>query len=113
MLRAVATVIMVTFMLPQAHTEEAIPPALRWSAVTSPPRSAISTNPDVIHVQEPFCEYGVGPCGGTCSEEGGKHWACATNEMPCYQLGRCKCEAANICKPPPPPKKKKNSLGEQ
>ena len=112
MLRTVTTVIMMTFIPPQAHTEEAIAPSPYWSAITSAPGSAIAKSPEVIRVQEPFCEYGVGPCGGTCSEEGGKHWVCATTEMPCYQLGRCKCEAAAICKPPPP-KKKKINLGDK
>ena len=112
MLRTVTTVIMVTFTLCQAHTEEAIP-GQRWSAVTSAPRGSIAKSPAVIRVQEPFCEYGVGICGGTCSEEGGKHWVCASGELPCYQLGHCKCEAAAVCKPTPAPKKKKNNVGDK
>ena len=111
MLPTVKTVIMVTSLLSQAHTEEVIPTP-HWSAVTAAPGNSISKSPEVIRVQEPFCEYGVGPCGGTCGEEGGKHWVCASNEMPCYQLGHCKCEAATICKPPPAPKKKKNNPAE-
>jgi len=106
MLRAVKAVIMVTFLLSQAFAEETAPTP-HWGAVTAAPESAAPKSPDVIRVQEPFCEYGVGTCGGTCSEEGGKHWDCASTELPCYQLGHCKCEAASVCKPPPPPKTKK------
>ncbi len=112
MLRTVAPLIMVTFLLLQAHAEEAMTMP-QWSAATAPPRSPILKSPEVIRVQEPYCEYGVGTCGGTCSEEGGKRWACASEELPCYQLGRCKCEPANVCKPAPAPKKKKTTTGDK
>jgi hypothetical protein len=89
-----------------AHAEDIIP-RLSWSVVNSPAlRSIAPKAPEIIQVQEPFCEYGVGLCGGTCNEDGGKHWDCASTELPCYQLGHCKCEAASICKPPPVKKKK-------
>jgi hypothetical protein len=50
-------------------------------------------------IQDPDCEFGVGPCGGTCNEEGGKHWNCLAMQLPCYKGGgRCACEAASQCK---------------
>ncbi len=112
MLRTVTILIMVSFLLPQAHAEETFPPP-DWNAVTAAPGSSNSRSSEMIRVQEPFCEYGVGPCGGTCSEEGGKRWACASGELPCYQLGRCKCEAASVCKAQPAPNKKKTTTGEK
>ena len=112
MLRAFKAVMMVPFLLSQAHAEEAAPPP-QWGVVTAAPNSSRSEDPEVIRVQEPFCEYGVGPCGGLCSEEGGKRWACASTELPCYQLGRCKCESASVCKPPPASKKKKSPASEK
>ena len=118
MLRDFKAVMMAMMMAPlllsHAHAEGDIP-GPRWGAVTAAPNSLRSGSPEIIPVQEPFCEYGVGPCGGTCSEEGGKRWACASNELPCYQLGRCKCEAASACKaaPAPNPKKKKSPAGDK
>ncbi len=104
MWRTVKTVIVMTFLLSHAHAEDVISTS-PWSAAAAVPGGLTS---GVIRVQEPFCEYGVGPCGGTCSEEGGKQWACAGGEMPCYQLGHCKCEVAAVCKAPAAaPKKKK------
>jgi hypothetical protein len=104
-LRAVKALLLVTFFISHACAEDVmlLP---RWSAITAAPKGPASKSPAVIRVQEPYCGYGVGLCGGTCSEDGGKHWDCASTELPCYQLGHCKCEAASVCKPPPPKKKK-------
>lgn len=104
MFRAAKAVILATVFLSQATAEETQP--ARWSIVTTVPQSAAPSQP-IVKVQEPYCEYGVGVCGGSCSEDGGKRWDCTATELPCYTLGHCKCEAAAMCKPAPPPKKKK------
>jgi hypothetical protein len=64
--------------------------------------------PRPLFVQEPYCEFGNGPCGGACNEEGKQPWDCPAETVPCYQKGqRCSCEEAAICKPK---KKKKSEL---
>lgn len=94
-------------LLLNAYAEEA-PPAPWPSVVAITPRSIAPKFPAIIRVQEPYCEYGVGVCGGACSEEGGKRWDCGAEELPCYTLGHCKCKSAGVCKPPPPtPARKK------
>ncbi|MFZ1110516.1 MAG: hypothetical protein WAN43_19495 [Rhodomicrobium sp.] len=103
MSRAVQAFILATIFLSPAYAEETQP--ARWSIATMIPRGAAPNWP-VIKVQEPYCDYGVGVCGGSCGEDGGKRWDCAATELPCYTLGHCKCEAAAMCKPAPPKKKK-------
>lgn len=95
-------------LLLKAYAEEA-PPTPWPSVVAITPRTIAPKFPAIIRVQEPYCEYGVGVCGGACSEDGGKHWTCGAEELPCYTLGHCKCEPAGVCKPSPPPKKKKGA----
>jgi hypothetical protein len=102
MLRTAQALILATVCLSLARAEEPRPE--RWSVVTTVPHGSALHGP-LIKVQEPYCEYGVGVCGGSCAEDGGKRWDCAATELPCYTLGHCKCEAAAICKPPPPKKK--------
>jgi hypothetical protein len=75
---------------------------LNWFTMTVPkpkPRQH-QKKPVAIQVQEPYCEFGAGACGGMCSEESGKHWDCERDTMPCYQRGQhCTCEVASICRP--------------
>ncbi len=60
--------------------------------------------PSAAGDDEPYCEMGVGSCGGKCSDEGGKQWDCTKDEIPCFHNGgHCSCESSGICKP----KKKK------
>jgi hypothetical protein len=64
--------------------------------------------PRPLFVQEPYCEFGYGTCGGACSEEGKQSWDCPAETLPCFQKGQhCTCEAADMCKPR---KKKKSTL---
>jgi hypothetical protein len=56
--------------------------------------------PGPLLVQEPFCEFGYGTCGGACSEEGKKPWDCPAKTVPCFQKGQhCSGEEADMCKP--------------
>ena len=112
MLRTVTTVIMMTFTLCQAHTEEAIP-GPNWSAVTSAPRGSIAKSPAVF-VARALLRVWRGHMRGNLQRRGRQAlgvWQAA--ELPCYQLGHCKCEAAAVCKPTPAPKKKKNNVGDK
>ena len=55
--------------------------------------------PSLFLVQEPYCPFGIGPCGGKCGEDGRKEWDCPADAIPCYQQGHCQCETASMCKP--------------
>jgi hypothetical protein len=105
MLRGVQSLILVTFLMSEAYAQNAIPSLnlkLNWFTTTVPkpkPRRH-PKKPVAIQVQEPYCEFGAGTCGGMCSEESGKHWDCESGTMPCYQRGQhCTCEVASICRP--------------
>ncbi len=99
MSRAIVILLAMTLWPAQLHPEEA--PRLSWVPSVLPKNPA---TPRVLLAEdEPYCELGNGPCGGQCTEEGGKKWACAADTLPCYQRGRCTCEVATVCKP----KKKK------
>lgn len=80
-----------------------------WSRLTEeqpPPRKEKKPKRSTAApAKEPYCEFGVGPCGGTCNQEDGKSWSCLAKELPCYQRGRCSCEQAGACK-----SKKKSDL---
>jgi hypothetical protein len=102
MLRGVLCIVTAIWLVPGASAEIAAERStvLNWASFIVPEISRPKTQ-NIIRVQEPYCEYGVGPCGGACNEEGGKTWNCLLTELPCYQRGgRCKCEVANICWPP-------------
>jgi hypothetical protein len=99
MLRAMQALILVSCLVSQAHAENTAP-ARNWNVIAIVPTRPMTRPPEATQVQEPYCEFGVGPCGGTCNEEGGKHWDCAGTEIPCYQRGQhCVCEAASMCLP--------------
>jgi hypothetical protein len=99
MLRATLALMLVTCLAVQAHAENTAPPQ-SWNVVATAPMRPMTKPREAIQVQEPYCEFGVGPCGGTCNEEGGKHWNCEPAEIPCYQRGQhCVCEAATMCLP--------------
>ncbi|HZV21717.1 MAG TPA: hypothetical protein VE986_09255 [Hyphomicrobiales bacterium] len=99
MLRGVLLVFAMWFAGNAAAQTGQTPAASNWAAVTIP-ESSWPKGEGPIRVQDPYCEMGVGPCGGTCNEEGGKHWNCLPTALPCYQRGgRCTCEEAGICKP--------------
>ena len=75
MLRAAGALIVATWFVFQVRAENTIPPLnLNWFTATVPNNPPSKTPPAkpplAIPVQEPYCEYGVGPCGGTCLEEG-------------------------------------------
>ena len=74
-----------------------------WQVTVTP-----QARPPQDRIRKPQCPFGVGVCGGKCAEDGRKQWDCAEGELPCYQEGRCSCQAADICKPK---KKKKSTLG--
>ncbi len=104
MWRAIGAFIIVIGLTSHADAEETtLFPDFRWSAAIITPKKAISKPPQAIPVQlqdDPICDFGVGPCGGTCNEEGKKPWKCLSVELPCYKPGgRCKCEAASMCQP--------------
>jgi hypothetical protein len=101
MLRALAALILVTCIVSQAYTEDAIP-SLNWNWFTTTAPQAQHTLPPkkplVIQVQEPYCELGAGACGGMCLEESGKRWECPSGAIPCYHRGQhCTCEVASMC----------------
>jgi hypothetical protein len=98
MLRGVQALILLTCLMSQAHAENTTQRE-SWNAVTATiPLRPMTRPPEAIQVQEPYCEFGVGPCGGTCNEEGGKHWDCESTAIPCYQRGQhCTCEVASMC----------------
>jgi hypothetical protein len=100
MLRGVLLITLATWLASSALAETPADRSvsLNWAAVII--RENRQETPGPIRVQDPYCDYGVGPCGGTCNEEGGKHWNCLSTELPCYRRGHCSCEAASICKPP-------------
>jgi hypothetical protein len=100
MLRAALALILLTCLVFQADAESTAA-AQRWIVVTSTvPVRPMTRPPEAIRVQEPYCEFGVGPCGGTCIEESGKRWYCGSNAIPCYQRGQhCTCEVASMCLP--------------
>ncbi len=99
MLRAALALILVTCLVSQADAENTTP-AQNWNVVAIVPTRPMTKPPEALQVQEPYCEYGVGPCGGTCLEESGKRWDCPQNALPCYQRGQhCICEVASMCRP--------------
>ena len=101
MLRGVLFIIIAICLVPGASAETVSERSTSstWAAVIIP-KGGRPTSP-AIPVQDPYCEYGVGPCGGTCNEEGGKTWNCLAIQLPCYKGGgHCTCEVAGICKPP-------------
>jgi hypothetical protein len=104
MLRATQALILVICLVIETYAEDTAP-LQSWNVVAIVPARPMRRPPEAIQVEEPYCEYGVGPCGGSCNEEAGKHWDCGKNTMPCYQSGqRCKCEEADMCRPQEPPK---------
>jgi hypothetical protein len=101
MLRIAQTLIAVSCLLSNAHAQEiSAPQGLRLITVAVP-KMPITKRPPAIQVQEPYCEFGVGPCGGLCiEEEGKKTWDCPKNALPCFlRGGHCSCEEASVCKP--------------
>ena len=95
----VAQALIVMSLLSQVHAENTAP-AQRWNVIAIVPTRPMTRPPEATQVQEPYCEFGVGPCGGTCNEEGGKHWDCEPTAIPCYQRGQhCVCEVASTCLP--------------
>ncbi len=96
MLRTMTIVLAATVSVSLAHSQELS--SLTWAATTLPKISRSKT-PLMLLIQEPYCESGVGDCGGQCSEDGGKRWQCPATALPCYRPGRCTCEEATICKP--------------
>src|SRR5258708_30993575 len=103
MLRAMQTLVVWSCLALQAHAESATL-VQGWEEATATVSTIVVPKPaEAIPVQEPYCEYGVGPCGGSCNEESGKHWDCPQNALPCYQLGQhCTCEGASMCHSNPP-----------
>ena len=105
MLRAVGAFIIVVCSACPAGAEEIVSPlGHTWSAAIAAPKKPVSKPAEAIPVQlqddDPFCAYGVGPCGGTCNEENRKPWKCLAAELPCYKSGgRCKCEVTSMCQP--------------
>ena len=104
MLRATQALILVICLVSQAHAESATP-AQGWDQATATVSKIPVPKPaEAIPIQEPYCEFGAGACGGACNEESGKRWDCPKNALPCYQPGQhCTCEVASMCHP----KKKK------
>jgi hypothetical protein len=102
MLRAVRALIVVSWLISQAYAQDTIPSLnlkLDWFTKTVP-KPKPPKKPEAIQVQEAYCEFGAGACGGMCSEESGKHWDCESGTMPCYQRGQhCTCEVASMCLP--------------
>src|ERR1700720_4765920 len=98
LLRVAGALIVATWFVFHVRAENTIPPLnLDWFTATVPnnprPKTPPAKAPLAIPVQEPYCEYGVGPCGGTCLEESGKRWYCPPTAVPCYQRGQhCTCE---------------------
>jgi hypothetical protein len=100
MLGGVLALILVTCLISQTRAEETIPPNQSTTTVPKPEPPKHPKKPKAIQVQEPYCEFGAGACGGMCSEESGKHWDCKPTAIPCYQRGqRCTCEVASMCLP--------------
>jgi hypothetical protein len=102
MLRALQ-IVLAALLISEAHAEGSVLQNFSWITTTVPkkitPKPPEKTSP-VIKVQDDaYCENGVGPCGGQCSEESGKKWECAATEIPCFHMSRCSCEAAAKCKP--------------
>jgi len=71
------------------------------SAITiTLPKTKVPWKPAILLVQEPYCELGIGACGGQCLQEDKKKWDCPAEALPCYHNGqRCTCEEAAMCKP--------------
>jgi hypothetical protein len=105
MLRAVQALIIVSWLISQAYAQDTIPSLnlkLDWftKAVPKPEPPKPPKKTEAIQVQEPYCEFGAGACGGMCSEESGKRWNCEPTAIPCYQRGQhCACEVASMCLP--------------
>jgi hypothetical protein len=103
MLRAIGAIIVLTCLSSQTNAEEITWSFSSWFAPIVTPNKPISKPPQTMPVQlkkEPTCDFGVGPCGGTCNEEHRKPWTCKPTELPCYKEGgRCKCEQASLCQP--------------
>jgi hypothetical protein len=97
MLRVTQALILVMSLLSQVHAENTAP-ALSWNVIAIVPTRPMTKPPEAIPVQEPYCEFGAGACGGMCSEESGKRWSCEPAAIPCYQRGQhCTCEVASMC----------------
>jgi len=111
LLRATVISLALLWLAPAPYAQDAPPPA---AAEQRPPNTKKPKKAPAA-AQDPYCELGAGPCGGTCNQEDGKSWNCPAAELPCYQRGHCKCEKASICKPkkkpaPPPHEERPSGL---